>query len=285
MIISASRRTDIPCFYSEWFMNRLKEGYALTQNPMNPSQISKILLHPSLVDCIVFWTKDPLPMLDKLSFLSEKGYPFYFQFTVTPYGREMEPNLRDKTEILHTFQELSRKIGPKRLLWRYDPIILGDYSLDYHKKNFTKMCCQLEGFTNQCIISFLDLYRKIKGNFREATREEMQELSSFFQEYAAQKGISVKTCCESITGLPSSACIDKKLIESICGHEIAEKKDPGQRKHCNCIKSYDIGVYHTCKNGCRYCYANSSLQRAEKNYLQHDSVSPLLSGKPNFQNM
>ena len=108
----------------------------------------------------------------------------------------------------------------------------------------------------------------------------MQELALFLQQYAAQKGIIVKTCCEGLPGIPSSACIDKELIESICGYEITEKKDSGQRKYCNCVKAYDIGVYHTCKNGCRYCYANSSPERAVQNFAEHDPASPLLSGKP-----
>ena len=283
MIISASRRTDIPCFYTEWFINRLEEGYVLSQNPMNPAQISRIPLDPELVDCIVFWTKDPEPMLSQLPHISERGYNYYFQFTLTPYGREMEPNLRKKTEILSTFQKVSKIVGSERVIWRYDPIILNEsYSIEYHKTNFARICNYLEGRTKQCIISFLDLYRKIEkhGDFRKASVDEMQELALFVQEYAAQKGIVVKTCCEAIPGIPSSACIDKKLIESVCGYEIAEKRDSGQRKHCNCVKAYDIGVYHTCRNGCRYCYANSSAERAAKNHAEHDPSSPLLSGHP-----
>lgn len=283
MIISASRRTDIPCFYTEWFINRMKEGYALSQNPMNPAQISRIPFDPELADCIVFWTKDPHPMLDKLSYISAKGYNYYFQFTLTPYGREMEPNLRKKPEILHTFQQLSKMIGPERVIWRYDPIILNEfYSMEYHKTNFARICNRLEGRTRVCIISFVDLYRKMEKtvDFRTASVNEMQELALFLQQYAAQKGIIVKTCCEGLPGIPASACIDKELIESICGYEITEKKDSGQRKYCNCVKAYDIGVYHTCKNGCRYCYANSSPERAVQNFAEHDPASPLLSGKP-----
>lgn len=124
MILSASRRTDIPCYYSEWFINRLKAGYVFTRNPMNHAQISRINLSPDIVDCIVFWTKDPANMLDRLHILDEIGYKYYFQFTLTPYGKEIECSLREKSQIIETFIKLSETIGKDKVLWRYDPIIL-----------------------------------------------------------------------------------------------------------------------------------------------------------------
>ena len=158
MIVSASRRTDIPAFYSRWFFNRLREGYVLVRNPAAPRRISRISLGPEDVDGIVFWTKNPAPMLDKLDLLRE--YAYYFQFTLTPYGREVESGLPSKNQvILPAFQRLADKVGPERVIWRYDPIFLSrTYTLDHHLRTFEKMARRLAPFTNKCIISFLDYY-------------------------------------------------------------------------------------------------------------------------------
>ena len=162
MIISASRRTDIPAFYSEWFLNRIKEGFLYVRNPMNAHQISKIDLSRDVVDCIVFWTKNPIPMLPHLDEL--KDYPYYIQFTLTGYGKDVEAHLPDKKrELIPAFQELSRKIGPERVIWRYDPIAFSEkYTAEYHLRAFTQISEALKGSTHKCVISFVDTYHKNK---------------------------------------------------------------------------------------------------------------------------
>ena len=156
MIISASRRTDIPAFYSEWLLNRLKEGYALVANPRNALRFSRVSLNPQTVDCLVFWTKNPAPMLPKLDEITAMGYPFYFQFTLTPYGQDIEQNLPDKKTLLQTFQALSRLLGAKRVIWRYDPVILtAQMNIEYHLQCFETFASALEGYTHRCIFSFL----------------------------------------------------------------------------------------------------------------------------------
>ena len=160
MIISASRRTDIPNYYSEWFYNRIKEGFLYVRNPMNFHQVSEIRITPDLVDCIVFWTKNPLPMMDRLEEL--KAYPYYFQFTLTGYGNDVEINLPDKkTSIIPAFRELAGRIGREKVIWRYDPIFFtGRYTVQYHLKAFRNIAEALSGYTEKCVISFLDIYSK-----------------------------------------------------------------------------------------------------------------------------
>ncbi|MGI6563673.1 MAG: DUF1848 domain-containing protein [Clostridia bacterium] len=285
MILSASRRTDIPCHYSEWLINRLQAGYVLTRNPMNPSQIYRIPLSKDIIDCIVFWTKDPLNMLDKLDTLDELDYKYYFYFTLTPYDRSVERKLRDKEDIVRTFKELSRRIGHEKTVWRYDPIILNEtFDFAYHKEKFSYLCKQLENDTNQCIVSFVDLYSKLKKDrLREIRKEEMMEISRMISTVAKDYGITVKACCEesflSECGMEKASCIDKALIEKICGYGLDLKKDKNQRHGCECYESVDIGAYNTCKNGCIYCYANYSMESVEKNDKRHDPKGELLIGE------
>lgn len=288
MILSASRRTDIPSFYSEWFMNRLKAGYAITKNPMNPSQVSRVILSSENVDCIVFWTKDPLPMMNRLTELDSMGYHYYFQFTITPYGNQIERNLRDKKDIMRTFRQLSDRLGKERVIWRYDPILINDeLTAGYHIDHFTWLCNELKGYTDQCIISFVDLYSKVSKSAKAGiigviAEQEMHDLSRSLSEIGASCGIELRACCEKLDlsedGVKPAACIDIDSIERICGHPIREKKDKSQRPSCECIQSVDIGVYNTCMNGCLYCYANHSEPSIRKNYLAHNPKSPILVG-------
>lgn len=289
MIISASRRTDIPAFYSDWFFNRLSEGFVYVKNPMNPHQISKIVLSKSLVDCFVFWTKNPLQMMDKLDLLSD--YHYYFQFTITPYNDFFEPNLPPKTEIINTFKNLSNYVGLNRIIWRYDPIILTNkYSIDYHFKAFKKLTALLASYTKRCVISFVDLYRKSKKNLTNIdlipfSDNYMHEIASCFVKIANDNGIELVSCSEKIDlnehGISHGKCIDDKLIEEISGYELDLSKDKTQRPECGCVGSIDIGSYNTCPHGCLYCYANYDIEKVKLNFLDHDKSSPLLFGKIN----
>lgn len=314
MILSASRRTDLPGYYSEWFMNRIREGYALYRNPMNHAQVCRVDLSVENIDGIVFWTKDPLPIMDKLAELSQRGYSYYFQFTLTPYGlsyitqenpgsntgsdieksevsiygKEIEPNLRDKRDILTTFRQLSEQLGRDKVLWRYDPIILSDaFTMEYHLQQFSYLCRELTGYTDLCTISFVDLYSKLNKTvkeqiIREITREEMHRLSAELVRIAKPYHIELRACCEaidlSVDGIKPAACIDKEIIQRISGHSITARKDRSQRVGCGCVQSVDIGAYNTCRNGCVYCYANHSNASIVKNCERHDPTSSMLIG-------
>lgn len=287
MILSVSRRTDIPNYYSEWFMNRIKEGFLYVRNPVNTHQISKISLSPEVVDCIVFWTKNPFNMLDKLDLLKE--YQYYFQFTITGYGKDVEPNIPDKRKsILPTFYKLSEKIGKERVIWRYDPIFLNDrYTMEYHLKAFEEIAEKLCNYTEKVIISFVDLYDKTKRNASDLniaamTEDQMVEIAQKMAKIAEKYHLVIETCAEHIDlqkyGIAHGSCIDLRLIERLTGGIIKAEKDKNQRPECGCIQSVEVGTYNTCKNGCRYCYANYNTKKVEDGVSQYDSNSPLLCG-------
>jgi len=283
MIVSASRRTDIPCYYSDWFINRLKEGYVLTRNPMNHSQVSRISLSPDLVDCIVFWTKDPKNIIPHLKNIDNMGYKYYFQFTLTPYDCTIEKNMRDKNQIVNTFIELTNLIGKERVLWRYDPIILNNrLSVDYHLEQFLQLCERLHSYTESVTISFVDYYKKLKTDIiRDITEEEITELSMFIGQTAKDYELDVKACSEKTDltayGIEKASCIDKGIIEKVCGHKLDVKQDKNQREYCGCVESIDIGTYNTCNNGCVYCYANYSEKSVAANMKRHNINSEMLN--------
>lgn len=286
MILSVSRRTDIPAFYSDWFFNRLKEGFVFVRNPMNIHQVSKITLKPELIDCIVFWSKNPKPMLNRLDEL--KDYMYYFQFTINPYDKGFEFGVPRKEGIINTFKELSGKIGHKRVIWRYDPILLTDsMNIDYHLHYFEEIAKRLKGYTDTCVISFVDLYKKTQRNLqdttaREPSMQEMFELAAKMYLIASKYGITIQTCAEEIAletvGIKHGKCIDNTLIEDLLGVKLVVSKDSTQRKECGCVQSIDIGEYNTCAHGCKYCYANFKDAVVAQNRLAHDPHSPLLIG-------
>lgn len=287
MIISASRRTDIPNYYSQWFYNRIKEGFLYMRNPMNPRQVSKICLSPEVIDCIVFWTKNPEPMILGLDQLS--SYHYYFQFTLTGYGKDIEPCVPHKKEkMLSTFQKLSQAIGGQKVIWRYDPILFTElYTPDYHLKAFEQIAAALEGYTYRCVISFVDTYTKNKKTLHQLHAYDLKELELFhfaktLADIAKSKGMTVGSCAEAVDlspyGIEHNCCIDQKLIEEICGYQLKGRKDKNQRPECGCMESVDIGAYDTCKNGCLYCYANHSQERVNRYSMLCDPDSPLLCG-------
>ena len=292
MILSVSRRTDIPSFYSEWFMHRIKEGYVYIRNPMNAKQISRANIKPDVVDCIVFWSKNPAPMLKYLDELDRMGYRYYFQFTLTPYDTSIEQNLPAKAEIEDIFIKLSARLGKERVVWRYDPILLnGEWTIDRHE-SFRSMAHRLAEFTDEFIISFIDPYKKTVRQMgekldRRITTQEMTEIAQRLAEVGRETGLAINTCAEAIDldvfGIGHASCIDRKRIEKIIGCCLNEnvKKD-SQRPHCGCIECIDIGAYSTCKNGCLYCYANFSREMIERNCSLHNPKSALLVGDSNL---
>lgn len=286
MIISASRRTDIPAFFLEWFFKRIEEGFLLVRNPMNLHQISRISLSPDVVDCIVFWSKNPGKMINKLERL--KGYSYYFQFTITGYGQRLEPNVPLMQEAIDTFIVLSNLIGKERLIWRYDPIILTDrFDFHYHASNFENIAKQLQGKTNRCVISFVDMYKKTMRNMSaiklsEITTNKMVKLSIILNKICSKYDLELASCAEVVDltayGIKHGKCIDDKLIEEISGFALNIDKDPTQRPECGCMASVDIGAYNTCPHECLYCYANYNHDLVHRNYATHDPESPLLFG-------
>ena len=263
MIISASRRTDIPAFYAPWFFNRLRDGYLLVPNPFNPKAVSRVSLDPAVVDSIVFWTKNPAPMLPRLRELER--YKYYFQFTLNPYGADVENRLPDLSRRIETFNRLSDAIGRDRVIWRYDPILTnGKYDVGFHCEAFARIARALRDHTAKCMLGFIDHYRHIRGALGELgvgplRRDEIEVMAKSFVRALEPYPIALETCTVKVDlrhlGIPSGMCIDRGLVERIAGYPIAAKKDKNQRQVCNCIESIDVGTYETCLNGCAYCYA------------------------------
>lgn len=285
MIVSASRRTDIPAFFSEWFYNRIKDGYFMIRNPMNIHQVSEVAVNPLNTECIVFWTKNPSSdFIKNLSKLDEQGFKYYFQFTINPYAQDIEKFVPRKTEIIEKFQKLSIKIGKEKVIWRYDPIILNEkYNFEYHIKYFEYIAEKLSEYTEKVVISFVDCYSKIKTRLQEnriteLSLEQMRKLAVALKQIAEKYHLKIESCSEKINlddiGIAHGHCIDGELINRICHNEFIFQKDKNQRIECGCVKSVDIGSYNTCKHGCIYCYATG------QNVVDKiDNCSPILGSQ------
>lgn len=287
MILSVSRRTDIPAFYADWFLSRVEEGFVLVRNPMNKRAVSRISLHQSGVDGIVFWTKNARPLMPRLPEIrSRYGDSFYFQYTLTAYDAAIEPSVPSLSSRIDTFKALSGLLGPDRVVWRYDPIFFTlQTDLAFHTKAFEEMANHLGPYTRRCVVSILDPYRKTDRNMaglgaRIPDFAEACQLLSQISQVMATWNIPVETCSESADyssfGVGVGKCIDDRLISKSRGVPFAVGKDKSQRADCGCIPSIDIGTYNTCPHGCRYCYANFSDAAVQAAHAAYDPASPML---------
>jgi hypothetical protein len=289
VIISASRRTDIPAFFSKWFFNRLSAGFVVTKNPFNANQLTKLKLSADVVDSIVFWTKNAAPMIPRIHELDEKGLTYYFQFTLNPYDIDVEPGLPDKMQLVDTMKVLAAEIGKERVVWRYDPIFISEkYSAEWHIDAFARYADALKDSTEKVVISFLDMdYNNTKKigevGIRDGSIEEKNELAEAMSSIARTNKLAIATCAEEIDlnryGIEHGRCIDDKLIERLAGLPLKAKKDKSQREICGCIASSDIGAYNTCGHACAYCYANYNKSTISNNVVKHNPNSSLLIGE------
>lgn len=289
MIIFASGRTDIPAFYSEWFINRIRAGFVDVRNPYVPQKVTRYRLEPKVVDCLVFCTKNPKPLIPYLDEL--KNFGTYFFVTITPYGKEIEPNVPEKQTVIEAFAELSQKIGKEKVCWRYDPIFVDStYTVATHIREFKKMCEKLSPYTDRCIISFVDLYSKTIKKFpelKEVSENDQKFLAGSFARIAGEYGIKIESCAEKLDlsdyGVQKGECVSKELIERITNVRLSKNVHQILRKHCSCLPTRDIGYYNSCPNLCKYCYANYDEKTVQKNFLQHDKNSSFLIGnsRPN----
>ena len=285
MILNTGMRTDIPAFYSKWFMNRIRAGFVMARNPFYPKQIIRYDLDPSVVDVLVFCTKNPKNMLEHLEEL--KKYRMYWNVTITPYGKDIEPNVPHKKEVMDAFIELSKKVSVKNVVWRYDPIFLNEkYDISHHLMIFEKMCAYLEGYCKHVIISFIDLYEKTKKNFpevKEVSFDEQCYITKQFVKIAARHGMDIRLCHEderlAFYGADVTGCLSKEVLEDAIGEQLIVPTSSKSREGCNCLLGNDIGAYNSCLHLCRYCYANFDKDIVLKNHKLHDPKSPLLIGK------
>jgi transcriptional regulator len=296
MIISASRRTDIPAFYAKWFINRAREGYCTVPNPIDHRQVALISLKPQDVEVIVFWTRNPAPLFPYLDELDTLGFHYYFQYTLLKNPRELDEKGPGFEQSLNTFQQLSERIGSSRVIWRYDPIVFTERTgMSFHLEAYEEIARKLKGFTNRSVISIMDFYQKTQKRIKKLEKQgitihDIQDppgdrfaaLMHALVKSANENGMELVSCAEELElstyGIKPGKCIDDEYIEKVFGIEVAHKKDPGQRKACGCVMSRDIGMYDSCPFGCQYCYATSNFERARLNHSQHDPKSPSLLG-------
>jgi len=277
MIISASRRTDIPAFFAEWFMDRVREGYCDVANPYRADQVSRVSLRPEDVDVIVFVTRNARPLLPHLAELDGRGLRYYFQYTLTGYPRLLEVNTPAVPDALDTLHRLVEYVGPERLIWRYDPIVFTTLTpLAYHAEQFARLAESLHGLTRHVTVSILDDYRWVTARLRKlekagimrlAISSEEEEFGNVMRSLAAiarAHGMEIFSCAEPIDlqpyGIAHGKCIGDAYIRRTFGIDITRRKDPSQRKSCGCVVSKDIGAYNTCRHGCVYCYATRSMK-------------------------
>ena len=282
MILFASGRTDIPAFYSNWFINRVKAGFVDVRNPFNQKLVSRIYF--SDVDLIMFCSKNPLPMINKLDTLN---VPVLFHVTITPYGKDVEPNIPDKRLIIDGVKKLSLVLGIDNVVVRYDPIFLSDkYNVDYHIKAFDKLCKNLNGYVNKIIVSFMDEYKNVRSNknilkYRAFTREDYKKIGEAFSKSAHDNGMSVQTCFEDedLTqyGFVKDECLSHELAYILTGKKF-KSSNVRKEKKCECVQMVDIGDYNSCMHMCKYCYANYDEKAVSNNFERHDDNSSLLIG-------
>lgn len=286
MIVCVSRRTDVPAFHSEWFMNRIRAGYAMVRNPVYHKKVQRIPLNPSDVDMLVFVTKNPAPMVPHLEELSRRGFQMSFQVTVNPYGPELEPGVPSNDDVVRAVSEVADRIGKDRVFWRYDPVVFSErFDLDYHRGNFERLASSLCGSVSRCIFSFLEVYDKHaplfeSGRLREVSEQERTDFARVAGAIANTYGIPISHCCArrdySEFGVMRRGCMDAESYR-----EWGVPYEPGMsglRDGCTCVKSMDVGAYDTCMHNCVYCYANRA-DEGRRRSRTYDPESEILFGR------
>jgi DNA repair photolyase len=288
-IISASRRTDIPAFYGQWFMRRVHAGWCAVPNPFNSKQVSQVALSPERT-LLVFWTRWAAPFLKAVAELKGRGYRFYFQYTLVNYPAAIDPHSPPLDRALAAFRRLAEAIGPERVVWRYDPILLsGATDHHFHLENFARIAKALDGATQGVVISILDPYAKAARRLDRLGEEQpefryrayaaagdeplMRQLAQIAQAHS----LRIQSCAETIdltaAGIAPGKCIDDQLIRDVFGIAVSHTKDKGQRQACGCVESRDIGMYDSCLFGCAYCYATRSFKAAGAHHAARDPES------------
>ncbi len=285
MIINTGGRTDTVQYYTRWLLKRFEEGYVLSRNPLFQHKVTRYELTPDQVDCVVFCSKNYAPILPHINSITERFHT-YFHYTITAYGKEIEPGVPGIDESMATLAKLSEVVGANRIAWRYDPVLLtSEYTIRRHLETFERMASFLSGHIDRCIFSFVEMYRKLQTNMPELiplTEKDKEELAAGLGAIAAEYKIPIQTCGTNGDytryGISSSGCMTLNILGQANGVQFRNLKHQGMRQGCHCIESRDIGAYDTCLNGCKYCYANTSRQKARENYKLHDPDSPLLLG-------
>ncbi len=290
MIISCSRRTDIPSFYSRWLFNRLRDGFCFVKNPFNPNQISRVDLKPETVTAIVFWTRFPEPMLGDICLLDEIGFKYYFLITLNNYPKKYEENNPTLSKSIKSIYKLNDLTDSDKIIWRYDPMIINkELDFDFHLKNFEYLCKQLERKVKKVITSIVNPYKKSLKLMRNKNLEidesvrslqGFRKFLSYLKTIALSSNLALEICSDSMDfsdiGIEPARCIDNRLLNKLFHLNLKYTKDKSQRKECTCTISKDIGTYNTCIMNCNYCYATLNQNTAQFNHKSHDERNPNL---------
>lgn len=285
MILNVSARTDIVNYYGEWLMNRFREGFVYTRNPLFPNRVTRYELTPEKLDAVLFSSKNFAPFFPHVPFFT-KNYRTYFYYTITAYGKDIEPHVPDISSSVDTLLALSELTEPKRLAWRYDPVLLTEqYPIERHLDTFRDIAARVRGRIDRCIFSFVEMHIKLYQNMPEIvplTLEQKRTLAEGLGKIARSYGIRLQTCGElndySAFGIARSACATLPMLGSANGCTFRNVVHRGNRRNCKCIESRDVGTYNTCPNKCRYCYANTSAEEVDVNREKHDPASPIFIG-------
>jgi hypothetical protein len=297
-VISVSRRTDIPAFYSDWLMNRLQAGFCHWLNPFS-QKVSRVSLAPDDCIALVFWTRNPAPLLAHIPELDARGYSFYVLYTLLDYPPLFEPGTPGIDAAVETFRQLSSIVPPERVFWRYDPVIVSSITPhQFHIERFSLLARRLEGLTHRCIFSFLDEYGKTRRNlgqiarregvvFETPTPEQQQRLVADLSEIAQAHGMHMHACCEpqvlSVAAVRPCHCVDVAVLRQVTAHPHLHLKQRPTRTHCGCYASVDIGSYQTCLAGCAYCYATDNHSLALQRHAAHDPHDTILARPARLQ--
>ncbi|MDO4584079.1 MAG: DUF1848 domain-containing protein [Planctomycetia bacterium] len=285
MIINTGGRTDTVQYYTKWLLKRLEEGYVYSRNPLFPNKVTRYDLTPEKVDCLVFCSKNYAPILPYMENITAR-FPVYCHYTITAYGKDIEPGVPAIDESMETLLRLSKIIGKGKLAWRYDPVLLtSQYTIETHLKTFERMTQRLTSSIDRCIFSFVEMYKKLEVNMPELiplSTEDRDTLAQGLGAISAKYGMTIQTCGTNGDytryGIHSSGCMTLAILGNANDLQFRNLKHKGMRQGCHCIESRDIGAYDTCMNGCKYCYANKTPQKAFENYKRHDPDSPMLLG-------
>lgn len=277
-------------------MSRLNAGYCLVRNPVG-GQTGRVSLLPHDISGIVFWSKNPRPMLASFTEIHQRGIPFYVQFTINAYGKPLEPRVPETASAIETALEIKNRLGPKALVWRYDPIVIsGQTPAEWHLDQFGRLANRLHGATDEVVVSFVTPYAKTKRNLAQLSDlrwtdpsiEVKNDLLTKLQAIAVMNGMVLRKCCQSglCDNIPDSSCADADRFMAL-GACLRASKEPPVRPGCRCLPSRDIGEYETCAHGCAYCYANNSHVEAHARWQKHsaggESIMPVANQPISFQ--
>ncbi len=285
MIINTGARTDTVQYYTKWLLKRFEEGFVYSRNPMFQNKVSRYELRSDIVDCVIFCSKNYEPILNHITKITDK-FNTYFQYTITAYGKDIEPNVPSKDKSIETLIKLSETVGKQRVAWRYDPILLTEkYTKELHYQIFDYMAHRISPYIDRCIFSFVEMYKKLKTNMPEIillTEQDKNEIAKNIGAIAKKYNMIIQTCATGQNyenfGILNSGCITSDILGKANNIAFKNLKAKGARAECRCIENRNIGDYDTCPNGCKYCYANQSREKALKNFKKHNPDFDMISG-------